>query len=208
MIEIWRTAIYDDIVYEGLYKVSNLGKILNLNYNGTGKPGLMNPSEDKDGYFQVNLRKNRERKTCKVHRLVAQTFLPNPENKPQVNHKIEGKKGKKINMVIFNEDGSINKEKTTIEWSTSKENNNYATRNERISKAMTNGKLSKRVLQLSLTGDLIREWESTRECGRNGFSYQHVAACCRGEEKTHKGFLWMYADDYNEKQFDGYITLF
>lgn len=135
MIEEWRTAVYDDIVYEGLYKVSNLGRILSLNYNGTGKPKLMNPRERKDGYSQVKLWKNGEKKYCSVHRLVAFTFLPNPEGKPCINHKIEGEKGKKINMVIFNEDGTIDEERTTIEWVTYKENNDYGTRIERIAKA-------------------------------------------------------------------------
>ena len=201
MTEQWRTAVYDGELYERLYKVSNWGRILSLDYNHTGKPGLMNPSDNGDGYFQVQLRKNGEYKNCLVHRLIAETFLENPENKPCINHKIEGDEGKKINMVIFNTDGSIDKEKTTIEWCTYEENNNYGGHNDRISKALTNGKLSKRVLQLSLTGELIREWESTRECGRNGFSQSHVAACCRGEEKTHKGFRWMFADDYKENQF-------
>ena len=206
MSEIWRTAVYDGIVYEGLYKVSNLGKILSLNYKNTGKAELLKPSDDGRGYLQVCLSKNKEYKMCKVHRLVAETFLENPENKPCINHKIQGDEGKKINIVIFNKDGTIDKERTTIEWVTYKENNNYGTHNERIAKANTNGKLSKRVIQLSLLGDFIREWPSARECERNGFYQSHVSACCRGEEKTHKGFLWMYADDYIEKF--GYIPLF
>ena len=190
--EIWKTAVYDDEVYEGLYKVSNLGRILSLNYNGTGRAELMNPGKDTCGYYQVVLRKNGEPKTVKLHRLVAQTFLPNPENKPCVNHKIEGKKGKTLNMVIFNEDGTIDKERTTIEWMTYEENNNYGTRNVRISKALTNGKLSKKVLQLSLDGELIREYESIMECARNGFNQGHVCECCNGKRKTHKGFKFMY----------------
>ena len=201
MTEQWRTAVYDGEIYEGLYKVSNLGRILSLDYKHTGKPGLMTPGTDKDGYFQVNLCKNGESKTCRVHRLVAQTFIPNPENKPCINHKIEGDEGKKINIVIFNEDGTVDEERTTIEWVTYEENNNYGTHNERSAKARTNGKLSKRVLQLSLTGDLIREWESTSECGRNGFNKGRVSECCNGKQKTHKGFRFMFADDYKEQQF-------
>ena len=192
MTEIWRTAVYDGIVYEGLYKVSNLGKILSLDYRNTGKAELMNPVEIENGYLTVGFWKDDEYKMCYVHRLVAQTFLPNPENKPCINHKIEGEKGKKINMVFFNEDGTIDKERTTIEWVTREENNNYGTRNERISKTMTNGKLSKRVIQLSLSGDFIKEWPSTRECGRNGFRHSNVAACCRGEISHYKGFRFMY----------------
>ena len=189
-IEIWKTAVYDGEVYEGLYKVSNLGRILSLNYQNTGKAEVMTPFEVGTGYLQVQLWKNKEYKTCLVHRLVAETFLDNPENKPQVNHKDEDKTN---NFVFLNEDGSIDKEKSNLEWSTPKENSNHGTRNERISKAMTNGKLSKQVIQLSLSGEFIREWESTQECGRNGYNGGHVAACCRGEEKSHKGFRWEYA---------------
>ena len=193
MLEIWKTAVYDGEPYEGLYKVSNLGKILSLDYNHTGKPGLMNPGKYRGGYLQVKLWKNGEYKMCKVHRLVAETFIPNPENKPCINHKIEGDKGKKINMVFFNKDGTIDKERTTIEWVTYEENNKYGTRTERIAKAMTNGKLSKRVLQLTLTGELIKEWESTREIERQlGFKHGAVSACCLGKKPQYKGFRFMY----------------
>ena len=188
-IEIWRTAVYHGETYEGLYQVSNLGRILSLNYNHTGKPKLMNPGTDTDGYFKVNLRKNGETKTCYVHRLIAQTFIPNPENLPQVNHKDENKTN---NFVFLNEDGTVNKEKSNLEWKTPKENSNHGTRNERISKANTNGKLSKPVLQLSLTGELIREWPSTSECERNGIDQGVVCRCCNGKQKTHKGFRWEY----------------
>ena len=201
-IEQWRTAVVDGITYER-FQVSNLGRVINLNYRGTGKAKLVEPFDNGCGYLKVHLRKNRKQKKCYVHRLVAETFLPNPENKPCVNHKIEGKKGKKINMVIFNEDGTVDEEKSTIEWVTPKENNDYGTRNERAAKAM-----SKPVLQLSLTGDFIREWPSTRECERNGFDKGAISKCCNGKQKSHKGFKWMYAEDYKEKYFDGYIPLF
>ena len=192
-IEVWKTAVYDGEVYEELYKVSNLGRILSLNYNHTGKPGLMNPGTDTNGYFYVNLWKNRKPKLCSVHRLVAQTFLPNPENKPFINHKIEGDEGKTMNMVIFNEDGTINEEKTTIEWVTAKENNDYGTHNERVAKANTNGKQSKPVLQLSLTGELIREWPSTMEIQRQlGYNNANISACCLGKRKSAYGFRWEY----------------
>ena len=190
-IEIWRTPIYDGEPYEG-YKVSNWGKILSLNYRNTGKAKLMTPVERKDGYSQVGLSKNGETKTCKFHRLIAETFLPNPEGKPCINHKIEGKEGKSINMVFFNEDGTIDKERTTIEWVTYEENNNYGGHNERIAKANTNGKRSKRVLQFTLKGEFVREWPSLSECDRNGFDFRNVSACCRGERKTAYGFRWMY----------------
>lgn len=189
IIEQWRTAVYDGIVYEGLYKVSNFGRILSLNYKRTGKAELKKPVENKYGYLTVQLWKNGEYKTCKVHRLVAETFLDNPENKPQVNHKDEDKTN---NFVFLNEDGSVDKEKSNLEWKSPKDNCNHGTRNERIAKANTNGKCSKKVLQFTLDRKLIKEWESTRECGRNGFDQGAVARCCRGELKHYKGFRWEY----------------
>ena len=191
IIEQWRTPIYDGETYEG-FEVSNWGRIKSLNYRRTGRAELMTLIQGKDGYLRVGLSKNRKRDWFLVHRLVAETFLPNPEGKPCINHKIQGKKGKKINMVFFNEDGTIDKERTTIEWVTYKENNDYGTHNERVAKANTNGKKSKKVLQLSLSGELIREWESTRECERNGFDHSAVAKCCNGKLPHYKGFRFMY----------------
>ena len=189
MKEEWRTAVYDGEIYEGLYKVSNLGRILSLNYRNTGKAELKKPSDDGYGYLQVQLWKNGKYKMCRVHRLVAETFLSNPENLPEVNHKDEDKTN---NFVFLNEDGSVDKEKSNLEWKSPKDNCNHGTRNERIAKANTNGKLSKRVLQLSLDGELIREWESTKECGRNGFNQSAVWRCCNGKLPHYKGFLWRY----------------
>ena len=189
--EIWRTPIDKGIKYEN-YQVSNLGEILSLNYRNTRKPGLRSPKEDKDGYLRIGLQKNGKTDWIYVHRLVAQTFLPNPENKPCINHKIEGDEGRKLNIVYINEDGSINKEKSTIEWCTYEENNNYGTHNERSAKSRINGKKSKLVLQFSLTGEFIREWPSTAECERNGFDRSAVSRCCNGKQKTHKGFRFMY----------------
>ena len=180
--------------YEGLYEVSNFGRVKSLNYRRTGKAELLNPGKDGHGYLQVCLCKNKIYKMFKVHQLVAETFLPNPENKPCVNHKIEGKKGKKMNMVFFKEDGSIDEERTTIEWCTYEENNNYGTVKQRISKTLTNGKTSKKVLQFSKTGELIREWLSTQECGRNGFCQSVVWKCCNGKRKTAYGFIWKYKE--------------
>lgn len=187
MIEIFK----DIKDFEGKYQVSNLGNVLSLNYNHTGKPKLISLVEDKKGYLVVKLYKN-GKKMCKVHRLVAEAFLSNPLNKPYINHKIEGDEGKKINIVYINEDGSIDEEKSTIEWVTPKENSNYGTCIQRRAKNQTNRNKSKKVLQFSLSGEFIREWPSTSECGRNGFNYGHVCSCCNGKLKTHKGYIWKY----------------
>ena len=134
------------------------------------------------GYLRVELSKNGERKKCSVHRLVAQTFIPNPENLPEVNHIDEDKTNNRVD---------------NLEWKWHKDNCNHGTRNERIGKAnkivqTNNSKKSKRVLQLSLSGELIKVWPSVSECGRNGFDKGNVCKCCNGKSKTYKGFRWEY----------------
>ena len=68
----------------------------------------------------------------------------------------------------------------------------------KMSKARINGKCSKKVLQFTLDDEFVKEWPSTAECGRNGFDFRNVAACCNGKHKSAYGFKWMYADDYKE----------
>lgn len=133
--------------------------------------------KNKKGYCLVTLSKNGTQKNFQVHRLVALHFLPNPNNLPQVNHKDENK---------------LNNNVENLEWCSHSYNVNFGTRNERISDKNTNGKRSKKVYQYTLDGQFVREWESTSDCGRNGYNYGHVADCCRGERKTHKNFIWKY----------------
>ena len=174
MIEIWK----DIKDYEGLYQVSNFGQILSLHYNRSRKCKLLKLIKTKFGYLRVQLFKDGKGKMFIVHRLVAETFLKNPDNLPQVNHIDENKENNRVD---------------NLEWCTSEYNINYGTRNEKVSKTMTNGKTSKKVLQFSLTGEFIREWESTQECGRNGFNQGNISSCCLGERKSADGFKWQYA---------------
>lgn len=175
-LETWR----DVAGYEGLYQVSDFGDVRSLgmwaNTRGGGKRfvkgRVLKPGKDRGGYLLVNLYKNSKMKTHKVHRLVAQTFIENPYNLPEVNHIDEVK---------------TNNQVTNLEWCDHAYNMTYGTRTERC---------SKKVLQLTLDGIIVREWASVNECGRNGFSIGNVAACCNGKLKTHKGYRWMYAEDY------------
>ena len=178
--EYWKPILN----YEGLYEVSNWGRVRSLDRWCSHRRGkqlkkgrILKLCTNKGGYLYVYLWKNGKGKYFLVHRLVAEAFIPNPDNLPQVNHKDENK---------------LNNNAENLEWCSAKYNSNFGTRNERIIVKNTNGKCSKKVLQYDLEGNFIREWQSTKECGRNGFNQGHVAECCRGERKTHKGFIWKY----------------
>ena len=170
--------------YEGLYEVSNFGRVKSLGNGNSGnsKERILKPYKTKDGYLKIGLFKNGKRKKILVHRLVAETFLPNPNNLPEVNHKDENKTNNFVGTPENDyKDGNL-------EWCTREYNQKFGTRTERIAKTR-----SKPVLQISLKGEFIREWKSAKECERNGFNQGHVCNCCKGKRKSHKGFKWCYA---------------
>ena len=181
------TEIYKDIKdLEGLYQVSNFGNVMSLNYNRTEKPNLLKPCVDGKGYFRVTLCKNKKTKHCYVHRLVAEAFLINPENLPCINHKDEDKTNNSVE---------------NLEYCTYEYNCNYGTRNERAGKAISkakkgipNEKCSKKILQFTLDGEFIREWQSMAECTRNGFDQSNVCNCCQGKRKSAYGYIWKYKE--------------
>ena len=104
--EVWK----DIPGYEGLYQSSNLGRIKSLRRNGTPER-IMKARSDKDGYQILDLRRKYKRKTCRVHRLIALTFLDNPKDKSEVNH------------INFNKrDNSV----SNLEWMTPDENKQHS----------------------------------------------------------------------------------
>lgn len=173
--------------YEGLYEVSGiLGKVRSLNYRGHGRVKIMEGNHTEKGYVRLILSKNGKTDTFREHRIVAEHFRPNPFNKPEVNH---------INE-IKDDNRACN-----LEWVTHIDNCNHGTRNERVGKAQSklkkgvfNTKCSKPVLQYTKTGEFVREWASTMECGRNGFNQGAVCRCCLGEKPQYKGYIWKYKE--------------
>lgn len=161
-MEEWR----DIKDYEGLYQVSNEGRVKSLKF---GKGKILKPQKNTKGYLQVQLWNGGKRVHKLVHRLVAEAFLPNPNNYKEVNHKDENPSNNHVE---------------NLEWCDRNYNNNYGTRTE---------KCSRRVDQIDkVTGEVVRQWASTAECERNGYDHGAVAKCARGELKTFKGYVWKY----------------
>ena len=145
--------------YEGVYEVSNLGRVKNVE---TGR--ILKPGKDRGGYLLVDLSKNGIRKTVRVHRLVALSFLSNPNNLPEINHRDENR----TNNTVDN-----------LEWCTRDYNINYSQ--------------SKPVLQFDLNGNFIREWPSTVKVEEEtGIWQTSISACCLGKRNSAGGYTWKY----------------
>lgn len=187
MKEIWRAIIG----YEGLYEVSNWGRVKSLPRNTTsGK--ILKPIKDKDGYLYVCLCKDGKVKNLRVHRLVGMAFPDlvdwatdakgRPFEELEINHKKEGLMGK------------VNNHVSNLQWCDCKYNSNYGTRTERSAKTQRNDvRKSKRVAQKTKDGELVKVWSSTKEVERQtGWSSSNISACCRGRYKQAYGFIWKY----------------
>lgn len=176
--------------YNGLYEVSNLGRVKSVERTRKGKCGstcrvrerVLKAYKDKNGYLLVNLSKGGIRKKHLIHILVAQAFIPNPNNYPIINHKDDSYEGRSNDSV------------ENLEWCTYEYNNNYGHRNERLSKSLTNrSDQSKTVYQYTKNYELVGEYPSTQEVARQtGWHCGNISACCRGERKTANGFIWSY----------------
>lgn len=188
-MEEWK----DVVGYEGIYKVSNQGRVLLCKKNK-----FLSQRTDTYGYKIVTLYKCNQRKDMKVHRLVAFAFIDNPNNYPQINHKDEIKD----NNCVDN-----------LEWVSNKYNANYGTRNKRISdkqkgvsrsqgeknyfygKHFCKGKnpRAKAVGQFDLNGNLISIYDCTISAAESVCcSPSSIGAACRGERDIIKGFRWKY----------------
>lgn len=150
--------------YEGLYAITSCGKVWSYK-----RKRFLNPYKLNNGYLQVGLCKDGIRKLYSVHRLVAEVYIPNPENKPCVNHIDECK----TNNALQN-----------LEWVTHKENNNYGSHNERSAKARR-----KKVICIE-TGEIFNSLaEAAKSVNR---SIGNICLCLKGKHKTCAGYHWAY----------------
>jgi hypothetical protein len=178
MLEEWREIKG----FEGKYWVSNMGRIRN-------KTKVLKVYTDKQEYVKINLGNKNNAK--RVHRLVAETFIPNPDNLPFVNHRNE----------IRNDNRVVN-----LEWCTHEYNVNYGTAQERKAKALRGevkggyvfkGTSAKKLWQINpITNEIINTWNSFHEAEREGFIRASIRRCLRGDRVTHGGFRWEYAEEH------------
>lgn len=199
MEEVWKTIEG----FDGKYEVSNLGRIrsltrrvrcgggFRLNYGHILKTTVV--YRKNIAYRSISLWDSVDgQKTVLVHKLVAKAFLNNPENKPCVDHIY----GSEFGDAVWN-----------LRWCTQKENMSFELARMHCSKSKQGEKhprygkfgadnpCSKAVLQFSLKGNVIQKYNSVTEASNcTGINLGHLAACCRGKQKTAGGYIWEYAD--------------
>ena len=194
--EVWR----DVVGYEGLYEVSNLGRVRSLDkeiiitgvqkrpVKGIKKGKIFTPSQNPQGYYYTTLHKNKKTKTVRVHRLVAQAFIPNPENKPYIDH---------INTI------KTDNRVQNLRWATQKENCNNKLTRKHISEAKIGKKYSEerkmnmrekspfKIRVMCVETGII--YKSAMEAGRQtGISQGNISSACRGERGKAGGYHWEY----------------
>ena len=184
--EIWK----DVKDYEGLYQISNLGNIRKMRFinNITNKEKQFNikPQINNSGYYRVMLFKNGNYKNKLLHRIVAETFINNPDKKNQVNHK----DGNKLNNCVQN-----------LEWCSQSENMKHAYKNK-LAKSYATGKFGANSLKAKKVNMLDKKTKQTiktfgslidaaKYIGVNKSC--HIVSCCKGRLKTAYGYKWEYS---------------
>ena len=175
--EIWKKIEnYDN------YYISNRGNVLNIYEKAIKRNSkekgiafkILKPIKDTNGYYCVSLYKNKSFKNYKIHRLVAEAFIPNKRNYNQINHKDENKSNNQVE---------------NLEWCNSKYNNNYGSRKNRASK-----KMNISVSRFDNEGKLIKKYDSIQSVKKDGFDPSKVCSICKNKygRKTHKGYIWKY----------------
>jgi len=177
MEEIWKPVVG----YEGLYEVSNFGRVRSLNYNHTKTSRIMTPWVSLKDYDYIHLCNGTTVKSCRVARLVAMAFIPNPDNKPFVDHIDTNRRNNRAD---------------NLRWCNQSENQKNPISRKRYGAAK-----SFRVVQLTKDNQLIQIWSSIAEAKREGgFNKNQISKVCNGRLKTHHGYKWQYLSDYGKEE--------
>lgn len=194
--EVWR----DVKDYEGFYQVSNLGNIRMLDRYIKCRGGVrfvkcceLDITVNNHNYCVVGLNDGKKNKQYRVHRLVAEAFIPNPDNKPYIDH---------INTI------KTDNRVQNLRWVTPKENSNnqltiqHLSDSQKGEKAYWYGKTGKNhpecksVLQFDLNGNFIKEWDCIADANRyfnKPRTDGHIGQCCKNIRKTAYGYIWKYS---------------
>lgn len=184
MREVWKNIVGLDG-----YQISNHGRIKRLAKIVRCKGGVRLLKEiirklsiDNGGYCYVTIKN----KLYLIHRLVAIAFLPNPNNYGYVNHKDENKTN---NFIYVNEDGTIDQNKSNLEWCSFNYNVNYGTRNKRLSLSK-----NKAIAQYDVDGKFIEIYPSIANAAvQSNIHRENISNCLNGRQKTAGGYVWKYA---------------
>lgn len=185
MEEIWKTIKG----YENYYQISNQGRVKSVtrfvnDNNGVVllKSKILNPMINEKGYLRIGLSKNNQRKYKRIHRLVAEAFIPNPDNKPQINHK----NGIKTDNRVSN-----------LDWVSISENVKHSyhvlhRKKSMLGKFGVDNPNSKPILQLK-NGKIIAKFNSAKEAERcTGISQGNISRCANKKTKSAGGYQWEY----------------
>lgn len=173
------TEIWMPIQGYSKYLISNKGRIKAIQTRGEK---ILTQTLTEKGYLKVTLYESNTKTTLLVHRLVAKTFVINPENKPQVNHK----NGIKTDNRVEN-----------LEWCTSQENVVHSIKTGlRVTPKGKDNKCSKTIIQMDLNNDIIKIWGSSKEIERElGIDQSAIIRCCKHKQKTSLNSLWRYGGE-------------
>lgn len=174
--EMWRPVPG----YEGLYEVSNNGRVRSL-YRKTkikSSDGVLRPRTDSHGYYRVNLYKNKKAKSMLVSRIVALAFIPNPENLPYVGHDNDNKKDNRVENLY---------------WTNASENLMHNGLHMKIARKRDIEKvrraLSKPIMGVSKSGDVVY-YPSMQAAQKDGFDGGKISMCVNNKRKSHGGYEW------------------
>lgn len=155
------------------YEINTKGQVRN------SKGKILNGYTNNKGYQMIHLRTKDKNKLCSIHRLVAETFILNPDNLPEVNHKDENKLNNNVN---------------NLEWCTHNYNSNYGTRSKRVSKTKRNNTYNTRAVRCV---ELKKTYPSIREAERKtGIDNSQISGVCRHKKnyKTAGGYHWKFVE--------------
>ena len=185
--EVWK----DVVGYEGLYEVSNLGCFRKISNNG--EKVSLKSTKNSCGYYTIRLRKNKKAKQYRISRLIAEAFIPNPENKPYVDHIDTNKENNRADNLRWvspseNSNNPISREHMLKSWKSDERRKHQ--------REINLGNLHPRaraVCQLSENEEIIKTFSTAAEAAREiGCKPQNITKCCTGERLRAGKFKWRY----------------